>query len=89
MPGTGTAVPHKDHVVLGMSAALGAFLAFTVMNVLAKLLAVRHSVVEIAFYRNLVALVPFLFMAFGLGRRDMLRIRSKPRWVVARAVLGS
>ena len=89
MPGTGTAVPHKDHVVLGMSAALGAFLAFTVMNVLAKLLAVRHSVVEIAFYRNLVALVPFLFMAFGLGRRDMLRIRSKPRWVIARAVLGT
>ena len=80
---------HRDHVVLGMSAALGAFLAFTIMNVCAKLLAVRHSVIEIAFYRNVVALVPFLVMAFGLGRRDMLRIRSKPGWVIARAVLGT
>jgi drug/metabolite transporter (DMT)-like permease len=80
---------HKDHVVLGMSAAVGAFLSFTVMNVLAKLLAERHSVIEIAFYRNLVALVPFLVMAYGLGRRDLLRIRSKPRWIVARAVLGT
>ena len=86
-PGATTA--HKDHVVLGMSAALGAFLAFTIMNVCAKLLAERHSVIEIAFYRNVVALVPFLVMAFGFGRQDMMRIRSKPGWVIARAVLGT
>jgi drug/metabolite transporter (DMT)-like permease len=72
-----------------MLAATGAFLMFTVMNVLAKLLSDRHSVIEIAFYRNLVALLPFLFVVFALGRREITRIRSKPGWVVLRAVLGT
>jgi len=49
-----SALPHKEHVVLGMSAAVGAFLMFTVMNMFAKMLSVNHSVIEIAFYRNLV-----------------------------------
>ena len=83
------AMPHKDHVVRGMLAATGAFLAFSVMNMIAKLLAVRHSVIEIAFYRNVVALMPFLFMVFVIGRREITVINSKPQWVVVRAVLGT
>lgn len=80
---------HKEHVVRGMLAALGAFFMFTVMNVFAKLLSVQHSVIEIAFYRNLVASLPFLFMVFVLGRRQILVIRSKPSLVGLRAVLGA
>ena len=80
---------YRDHPVLGMLAATGAFLMFTVMNVLAKLLSERHSVIEIAFYRNLIALLPFLFVVFALGRREITRIRSKPGWVVLRAVFGT
>ena len=49
---------HREHVILGMTAALGAFLMFTVMNVFAKLLSASHSVIEISFYRNLVACLP-------------------------------
>ena len=55
---------HTENVILGMSAALGAFFMFTIMNVSAKLLSENHSVVEIAFYRNLIATVPFLIMIF-------------------------
>jgi drug/metabolite transporter (DMT)-like permease len=62
---------------------------FTVMNVFAKLLSVRHSVFEIAFYRNLIACMPFLFMVFVLGKREILVIRSKPTLVGFRAVLGA
>ena len=80
---------HKDRVALGMAAAAGAFLMFTVMNVFAKLLSESHSVVEIAFYRNLIAVIPFLFMILVLGDRDILIIRSKPGFVVSRAVLGT
>lgn len=80
---------HKEHVVRGMLAALGAFFMFTVMNVFAKLLSAQHSVIEIAFYRNLVASLPFLFMVFVLGRRQILVIRSKPSLVGLRAVLGA
>ncbi len=73
----------------GMLAALGGFFMFTVMNVFAKLLSENHSVVEIAFYRNLIASLPFLFMVFVLGRREILVIRSKPSLVGLRAVLGA
>jgi drug/metabolite transporter (DMT)-like permease len=80
---------HKEHVVRGMAAALGAFFMFTVMNVFAKLLSATHSIVEIAFYRNLIACLPFLFMVFVLGRREILVIQSKPSLVGLRAVLGA
>ena len=42
MPVTESETAHKDHVVLGMSAAVGAFLSFTVMNVLAKQIGRAH-----------------------------------------------
>ena len=51
-------MPHEEQVVRGMIAAMGAFFMFTVMNVFAKLLSVNHSVIEIAFYRNLIACMP-------------------------------
>lgn len=80
---------HGDNVILGMGAALGAFFLFTLMNVFAKLLAEKHSVIEIAFYRNVVALLPFLFMVFVLGKRDMLVLRAKPFLVLLRASVGA
>ena len=79
---------HKDNVILGMSAATAAFLMFSIMVVFAKLLSVRHSVIEIAFYRNLIASIPFLILVFAFGRRDVLVIHSKPGFVGLRAVLG-
>ncbi len=85
---TGTC-PHREHVVLGMLAGLGAFFMFTCMNAFAKLLAEQHSVFEIAFYRNLIALLPFLVLIFGFGRRDLLVVHSQPRKVGGRAVLGT
>jgi drug/metabolite transporter (DMT)-like permease len=71
-----------------MAAAAGAMLMFTIMNALAKYLAVRHSVIEIAFWRNLIGCLPFLSLVFVFGRRDILRIKSKPRVLVGRALLG-
>jgi drug/metabolite transporter (DMT)-like permease len=80
---------HQDHVVRGMTAAMGAFFMFTIMNVFAKLLSENHSVIEIAFYRNLIACMPFLFMVFVLGKRDILAIQSKPAAIGVRAVVGA
>jgi drug/metabolite transporter (DMT)-like permease len=72
-----------------MLAAMGAFFMFTVMNVFAKLLSAAHSVIEIGFYRNLIACMPFLILVFVFGKRDILIIRSKPTLVGLRAVLGA
>ena len=79
----------QDRVVLGMAAALGAFFMFTVMNLFAKLLSTNHSVIEIAFYRNLIGSVPFLVAAFAFGRREILVVRSKPMLVGVRAAIGA
>jgi drug/metabolite transporter (DMT)-like permease len=89
MPQEQSANTHRDHVVLGMIAAMGAFFSFTVMNMFAKLLSANHSVIEIAFYRNLIASMPFLIMVFAFGRREILVLRTKPTLVGLRAVLGT
>ncbi len=80
---------HRERIALGMSAGLGAFFVFTIMNVFAKLLSANHSVVEIVFYRNLIASLPFLVMIFVLGQRDILVIRRHPTLVSTRAVFGT
>ena len=72
-----------------MCAAAAAVFMFTVMNAFAKYLSSRHSVVEIAFYRNVIAVVPFLTMALLFGRREILVLRSKLFLVSTRAVLGT
>ena len=72
-----------------MLAAVGSFFAFTVMNTFAKLLSDQHSVIEIAFYRNLVALIPFLVMIFAFGKREILVLRTKASLVSIRAVIGT
>ena len=72
-----------------MAAALAAFFMFTLMNAFAKALSDSHSVVEIAFYRNLVATTFFLILVFGFGRRDILVLHSKPMLVGVRAVIGA
>jgi drug/metabolite transporter (DMT)-like permease len=81
--------PHKEHALIGMTASLGAFFMFTVMNAFAKLLSANHAVVEIAFYRNLIASLPFLFLVFGLGRREILLVHSQPVLLGVRAALGA
>ena len=78
-----------DNPILGMAAALAAFFLFTVMNVCAKLLADEHSVIEITFWRNLVALLPFLAIALLAPRRGIHRIQAKPGLVILRSVLGA
>jgi len=80
---------HREHVVLGMAAGMGAYFMFSVMVLFAKLLSTNHSVIEIAFYRNLIGSLPFLFVVFALGRRDILVLRTRPAMVGFRAILGS
>lgn len=60
-----------------------------VMNVFAKMLSETHHVIEIAFYRNLIATLPFLIWIFIFGRLDILRIKSKPMAIGARSVIGT
>lgn len=74
---------------MGMGCAIAAFFMFAVMNVFAKKLSVTHSVVEIGFYRNLIAMMPLLFMIYFMGRKDILTIKSNPKGIVIRSVIGT
>jgi drug/metabolite transporter (DMT)-like permease len=81
--------PKQDNIIKGMIAGLSAFAMLAVMNVFAKLLSDTHHVIEIAFYRNLLASLPFLFMIFAMNKREILKINSRPKGVIARAVIGT
>jgi len=89
MPPEKHTTPHRDNVVLGMASALGAYFMFSLMVLFAKLLSVNHSVIEIAFYRNLIGTLPFLFVIFALGRRDIVQLHTKPVLVISRAIIGT
>jgi drug/metabolite transporter (DMT)-like permease len=78
-----------DNPILGMTCAVAAFFTFSVMNVFAKLLSEHHHVIEVAFFRNVVAVIPLLIWIYGMGRRDILVIRSSPRAIVVRSVIGT
>jgi len=89
MPKEEPSYTDHEHVVRGMAAAMGGFFMFTVMNMFAKLLSENHSIIEVAFYRNLIASMPFLILVFVFGRREILVLRSKPAVVGIRAALGT
>ncbi len=81
--------PHKDHPLFGMACAIGAFFMFAIMQTFAKILSETHHVAEIAFYRNAIAALPFLFIIFALKKRHITKINSRPKTVVARAIIGT
>lgn len=78
----------SDNLVLGMLAGAGAIFMFTLMNAFAKHLSGNHSIIEIVFFRNLIAMIPFLVAGLTF-RRDIFVIQSKPHVIVTRAVLGA
>jgi len=80
---------HRDRIALGMSAAVASIFMLNTMNVFAKLLSPAHSVIEVAFYRNAIAAFPFAVWIFLLGRRDLLKINSRPDAIVLRSVIGT
>lgn len=84
-----TPSPRNDNPVLGMVMAIGAFFLFAVMNVFAKKLSENHSVIEVAFFRNAIAVLPLLYMIYVMGKKEILVIRSSPRTIVIRSVVGT
>jgi drug/metabolite transporter (DMT)-like permease len=78
-----------DQTIVGMGCAIGAFFMFAVMQTFAKLLSEHHHVAEIAFYRNAIGLLPFLYMIYIKGRRDIIVIKTSPKSIVTRSTLGA
>lgn len=81
--------PHKDNPLIGMACAVTAYFMLSTMMVFSKLLSQSHSVVEVSFYRNLLAFLPLAIYVFAMGHRDIIKIKSSPKMLIARGVFGT
>lgn len=79
----------SDSPLFGMAMGLTAFFALNFMTLFAKLLSEHFNVVEIAFWRNAIALLPFAVLLAFPSQRGLLRIRSRPGVIALRALVGT
>lgn len=75
------------HPLLGVAAALAAYFLLSIMNMFAKLLGEFHHPLEVGFYRNAIACVPFLIWGAHSGF-DRLKTR-KFTGIVIRSCIGT
>ncbi len=80
--------PHEDHIMRGIGYGLAAYLLFGIMQACAKLLMENHHPAEIAFYRNIVAIVPLIIYIAAFKKWHVLKTR-KPVALLLRAVVGT
>lgn len=73
-----------------MAYAALAFLLLTIMNLLAKILNndYGHHVIEIAFYRNLVSVIPFLAFILITKQHHLFKTKT-PVALAARSIIGT
>lgn len=79
---------HRDIPLKGIAYAAAAYFLLAVMNMFAKILSENHHVIEIAFYRNFISVLPFLAFIL-ITRRYYLFKTEKPKALVARSVVGT
>lgn len=78
----------NDNILKGVVHMCTACFLFTFMFGLNKMLAGQHSVVEIAFYRNALALAFFLFYVSFKGRYELLKTQM-PGPMALRVIIGT
>lgn len=79
---------HTDMPLKGIAFAAVAFFLLAVMNMLAKILSAEHHIIEIAFYRNLISVIPFLSYILISRRYELFRT-NKPKALLARSIIGT
>ncbi|HQX26345.1 MAG TPA: DMT family transporter [Alphaproteobacteria bacterium] len=78
----------RDNIMRGIAYGLAAYLLFGIMQACAKLLMENHNPAEIAFYRNIVAIVPLIIYIAAFKKWHVLKTR-KPVALLLRAVVGT
>lgn len=77
-----------DHLVRGVTYGLACYFMFAIMQAAAKVLTENHSVIEIVFYRNLIAIVPVILVIAVRGNWHRLKTKQ-PRVVAFRGIFGA
>lgn len=78
---------HQDRTSIAIAYCLAAHFMFAIMGTCAKYMSETHHVAEIAFYRNLLVLIPFLIFMIIPKNRHLLKT-DKPKLIAIRAVIG-
>ncbi len=78
---------HQDNIMRGAAYAAAAFFLLAMMSACAKLLSNNHHILEIAFYRNLVAFIPMLAYIIILRKWGALNVRNR-KMLTLRVVIG-
>lgn len=78
----------KDRIFLGIGSVCIAFFLFTLMQMIGKLMTGHHHVIEIVFYRNIIAMVPFwAYIVFS--RKFHLFQTKMPSILLTRVFVGT
>lgn len=77
----------KNTVFKGIIAIIGALFCLSVMTAGVKILAQDHHVIEIAFYRNLIAALPILGFIILKKRYSLFHVKRK-KTLTARVLIG-
>jgi len=78
----------KDNIIFGTFMGLAGFFLLAMMAAFTKLLATNHHVVEIAFYRNVIAALAMFAYIAASRRFDLLQVLNKPM-MAARVIVGT
>ncbi len=77
----------QDRIFIAIGCCVMAHFLFAIMGACAKFLSETHHVAEIAFYRNLIVVIP-VFLFIVLSKKTHLFHTKKPKLVGFRAVMG-
>jgi drug/metabolite transporter (DMT)-like permease len=78
---------HEDQVARAVLYGLIAYFLLAVMQACGKILSENHSIIEIAFYRNIISVIPLTAFIFFTGRTKLLKTRE-PVLLFARVITG-
>lgn len=79
---------HIDIPLRAIGLALISYFLLTLMNMIAKLLVEDHHIIEIAFYRNVVSVLPLLGYILVTRQHHLFKTK-KPKALAARAIIGT
>ena len=82
------ALDKNDRIFIGIALGLTAFFMFAVMNAAAKLLTDTHHVLEVSFYRGVIAAIPFVIYILIKKRFDLFKVKH-PVLLSARVIIGT
>ncbi len=77
----------RDNIFMGIAFCVSAHFVFSMMSAIAKFLAQEYDVIEIAFYRNLCVVVPFILFLVISRRFDLLKTK-RPGLMASRSIVA-